>query len=273
MRLAWATDVHLNFVDEPTLLEFFQGIKGSGVEAVLLGGDIAESSDLVRWLRILEQELARPIYFVLGNHDYYGSDVATVRQSVQELGSELLFWLPQVGLVSLTSHTALVGHGGWGDARIGEFSPREVLLNDYLMIGDLLDSAGGPNRSTFLKEEDGLKRKLQQLGDDAARVLRPALLGAVERFPEVIVLTHVPPFRESCWYEDTISSAKWLPAFTCKVMGDLLLEAADSHPDCRITVLCGHTHGEGEAHVRPNVFVRTGSARYGRPGYRLIEAS
>ncbi len=271
MKIAWATDIHLNFVDEATLLEFCRGIRESGAEAVLIGGDIAEASDLEKWLRFLEQKLERPVYFVLGNHDYYGGDIATVRRCVQTLGSDLLRWLPSVGIVALTTRTALIGHGGWGDGRLGEFAPAEVLLNDYLLIADLLESAGGPSRSSFLKNKDELKTKLQQLGDDAANTLRPTLEEAVERFSEVIVLTHVPPFRESCWYEGKISSAKWLPSFTCKAMGDLLLEAARTNPDCRITVLCGHTHGEGETRVLPNLCIQTGAAQYGTPDFRVLE--
>jgi hypothetical protein len=187
------------------------------------------------------------------------------------MDSDLLFWLPHVGHIALTRNTALVGHGGWGDARLGVFSPTEILLNDYLLIADLLESAGGPSPSSFMRNIGGLEKKLQLLGDEAADTLRPALTEATERFPEVIVLTHVSPFRESCWYDGKISNAKWLPGFTCKAMGDLLAESARVRPSCQITVLCGHTHGGGESRVLSNLYVKTGSAQYGRPDFRIIE--
>jgi hypothetical protein len=38
-----------------------------------------------------------------------------------------------------------------------------------------------------------------------------------------------------------------------------------AHPGCQLTVLCGHTHGEGEATILPNLLVKTGGAEYGKP--------
>jgi hypothetical protein len=45
-----------------------------------------------------------------------------------------------------------------------------------------------------------------------------------------------------------------------------------AHPHRRLTVLCGHTHGEGECRVSSNLWVVTGGATYGRPRVqRVIE--
>ena len=38
-------------------------------QGVLIGGDIAESHDLVDHLQQIDDELQLPVYFVLGNHD------------------------------------------------------------------------------------------------------------------------------------------------------------------------------------------------------------
>ena len=56
-----------------------------------------------------------------------------------------------------------------------------------------------------------------------------------------------------------------LPFFSCKAMGDVLLEMSEAHPNCQILVLCGHTHGGGEVQVTENLRVVTGAAEYGRP--------
>jgi 3',5'-cyclic-AMP phosphodiesterase len=32
-----------------------------------------------------------------------------------------------------------------------------------------------------------------------------------------------------------------------------------------MTVLCGHTHGAGEANILPNLLVKTGGAEHGNP--------
>jgi predicted MPP superfamily phosphohydrolase len=53
-------------------------------------------------------------------------------------------------------------------------------------------------------------------------------------------------------------------------VGDVLLEAAQSHPKCQILVLCGHTHGGGEIQVAENLRVVTGPAEYGKPKIQRI---
>lgn len=272
MNLAWATDVHLDFVDESIAADFCQRIENAGAEAVLLGGDTAEGDKLEPWLRFLEAHLKRPIYFVLGNHDYYGCDIESVRQRMAGLDSKWLQWLPAAGCVSLTERTALVGHGGWGDARLGDFEGSTVMLNDYFVIRDLAETTGG-NVLGFFESKEKLRTKLEQLGDQSATTLRPILCDALDRFPEVVVLTHVPPFREACWHRGEISNDDWLPGFTCKAMGDMLLDVVGDHPSRTVTVLCGHTHGSGEASPLPNLRVVTGHARYGSPDWQLVEVA
>ncbi|MBI5032603.1 MAG: hypothetical protein HZB51_18920 [Chloroflexi bacterium] len=106
---------------------------------------------------------------------------------------------------------------------------------------------------------------MNELGDEAARYLKHQLLSAITRFSRLILLTHVPPFKEACWFEEKISDDDFLPHFTCGVVGDVLIATMRAHPECRLTVLCGHTHGEGEATILPNLTVKTGGAKYGRP--------
>jgi len=51
--------------------------------------------------------------------------------------SRLLRWLPAAGIVRLTPTTALLGHDGWGDARLGNVDGTPVRLNDFVMIEEL----------------------------------------------------------------------------------------------------------------------------------------
>jgi predicted phosphohydrolase len=277
MRVAWGTDVHLSFVEEQVVVRYCADVMESGAAALLLGGDIAEGITVVEWLHLMRRELDVPIYFVLGNHDYYGSSIREVRERVRGLSTDGLRWLPEAGVVPLTPDVALVGHGGWGDGRLGDFMGSEVILNDYLVIEDLR-SAGSPapvpiedDPLAGWENKPALASKLAELGDQAAATLRPQLRDALERFARVVVLTHVPPFRESCWYRGRISNDDYLPAFTCKAMGDLLLESAAAFPDRDIRVLCGHTHSPGECRPAPNLHVRTGAARYTEPRFELVE--
>jgi predicted MPP superfamily phosphohydrolase len=48
-------------------------------------GDIGEARSIERYLRLLESSLQRPIYFVLGNHDFYHGSIVLVRERVRNL--------------------------------------------------------------------------------------------------------------------------------------------------------------------------------------------
>jgi hypothetical protein len=165
-----------------------------------------------------------------------------------------LFWLPRAGIIELTPNTGLIGHDGWADGRLGDYWGSDVLLNDYLVIGEFIG-----------RDAKERLNKLNALGDEAAAHFRPVLPEALARFRHVIVLTHVPPFREACWYQGRLSTDNWLPHFSCKAVGDVLKETMAAHPDQQMTVLCGHTHGAGEAQILPNLRVLTGGAQYGNP--------
>ncbi len=268
--LAWSTDLHLDHVSPAGVAAFGDRLEAAGVEAVLLGGDIATAARLDRFLVELADRIARPIYFVLGNHDFYGGSIAGIRRRAGALDHPLLRWLPQTGPFALGEGVVLVGCGGWGDARLGDFPGSGVVLNDYLLIEELDEVFDRRGFRRSYGAGTALQERLQRLGDAEAAALEPGLTAAAAGGPQVVVLTHVPPFAESCWHQGRISDPDWLPHFTCKAVGDLLARTAAAHPGCRFTVLCGHTHGEGRATIAPNLVVHTQGAEYGFPEFRLL---
>ena len=270
MRLAWATDLHLDSVQQQDIDRFCSDVLASDVAGLLLGGDVGQARDLVHWLELLDSRLELPIYYVLGNHDYYGASVSTVRRWVGELESPTLLWLPSTGRVELSREVVLVGHGGWGDCQVGDTGSFEI-LTDYLAIEDLREAVDMRDVLSGFSTRAQLREVLASLGLAAAAVLRPPLLDAARAAGTVLVLTHVPPFREACWYRGRISEESWLPGFTCKAVGDLLTEVAMANPRCGFTVLCGHTHGTGYVRMQPNLEVYTAKAQYGRLFFRIVE--
>jgi len=266
----WATDIHLNTAEPRVAEGFCRQVSDTYAEALLLGGDIAEAPDLEEWLGFLADRITMPILFVLGNHDYSGSDIRSVRAKMRDLKEPRLIWLPHHGVVSLDDRVAIVGHGGWGDGRLGNFGRSNLILSDYVAIRELAESFDLRRFKGDFSDQPELRTTLEHLGDDAATSLRPSLAEATDQHSQVIVLTHVPPFKAACWHDGRIASDEWLPAFTCRAMGDLLLESAKANPDCEITVLCGHTHGHGVAQIAPNLTVYTGEAEHGRVEFRTV---
>ena len=256
-RLVWLTDLHLEFVSSSIKISnLCKRIKAAKPDYVLIGGDTGIANSVVQYLLILEEQLQLPIYFVLGNHDFYHGSIEAVRRKVEALSreSQRLNWLPITGIVKLTDNAALIGHDGWADGRLGNNINSRVELNDYRLIKELI-------------EPDIIKRfkKLNMLGDKAARYFQQILLQALKQYRNIFLLTHVPPFRIACTYRGKISDDDYLPHFSSKSVGDMLIEIMKQHPESNLTVLCGHTHGKADVRILSNLYVNTGSAEYGKP--------
>ncbi len=263
-RVAWLTDIHLNFLSEAQTRGFLSSVAEARPDAVLVGGDIAESHDIREYLGRMRECIPTPIYFVLGNHDFYHGSIVATRRRVVEFCDErpgLIYLTAGEAVAALADGVGLIGHDGWADGRAGDFARSMVSMMDYRLIDEF---AGRDKRARW----DVLK----SLGDEAARHVRRVLPAALAQFREVVLLTHVPPLRAACWYNGQISDDEWSPHFTCVAMGEALLEIMAAYPKRRLTVLCGHTHGRGECHPAANVQVFTGGAEYGQPSIqRLFE--
>ncbi len=271
-RLAWLTDIHLNFVSPDNVAVLVHQVQQGYPDAVFVGGDIGEADSFAGFLRRLVALLELPIYFVLGNHDFYHGSITEVREAARSLhrDSAQLNWLPDADVIHLTDETTLVGHGGWGDGRIGNFLQSDVLLNDYALIQELrqLHRPDAVSPESILTPK--LLEMLHSLGDEAAEHLREVIPKALEESGHVVVLTHVPPFQEACWHQRQISDKNWAPHFTCQAVGDVLEEFMKLYPNRRMTVLCGHTHSSGQAQILANLEVLTGEAEYGLPKVQQI---
>lgn len=215
-----------------------------------------------------EELYKAPGYFVLGNHDYYGGEIESVRSIVQKVCRRLrwLHWLPASGVVPLDNHTCLIGHDGWADGRFGNYKGSKILLNDYLKIQNFVE-AGDVGRLALLNS----------FGDQGASYIQEILPIALKQYNHLMVLTHVPPFLEACWHQGQISADDWLPHFSCQAIGDVLKDVMATAQDKQMTVFCGHTHSSGKCQILPNLQVlqvKTGGATYGAPQIQeIIELS
>ena len=260
MKLTWITDPHLNFLDKAERQNFYQEIINTKSDGVLISGDIAEAPSVANLLNEMAESIKKPIYFVLGNHDYYKGQVNEVREEMKSLteNRENLFWLPASGMQKLSIDTFLIGQDGWADGRLGDYTNSRAAINDSRMIADLFQAK--------IISKYQLLDKMQSLADADAMELRNDLERAVKLNPKhLIVLTHVPPYRETCMHMGEISDGDWLPYFSCKIIGDVLTDIATQHPSIEFLVLCGHTHSESNYQPLDNLTVKTGKVEYQYP--------
>lgn len=257
MLIAWLTDIHFDFLEPEGVREFLAEVRETGAAAVMLTGDISDAPNLLDRLAEMDDALRRPIYFVLGNHDFYYGSIEGVRHAVAELCGQrpnLRYLTLESEPIELSPGLGLIGHDGWADARLGDYERSMVMMNDYRLIAELAHLTKSQRWPV-----------LRALGDTAAAAVRQRLEKALTRFPEVWLATHLPPLREACWHEGQISNDEWAPHFTCKAIGDVLLDTMRRHPDRKLSVFCGHTHSPGIAEPLPNLTIHTGGAKYGNP--------
>ncbi|TWT94460.1 Calcineurin-like phosphoesterase superfamily domain protein [Stieleria varia] len=231
------------------------------VAGLIITGDISEADDVIFQLERIVGVTRLPLYFVLGNHDFYHGLIATTRGEVVRImrENEDLFYLTDTTPIEIAQDVFLIGDDGWGDATVGDYDGSPIRLHDFQLIADFVES----------RTADWPKL-LHRLGKESADRLRDKLLALPERVRQVLVATHVPPQRESCWYEGKVSDDDWAPFFVCGQIGEVLEWYADRHPDVHLTVLCGHTHHQGVARIRDNLIIYTGSAVYGEPTVQSV---
>ncbi len=261
MKVAWLTDVHLEWLNQKSRRTFFEAIAEERPECILVGGDICNPEYLEPWLLKLQKKVPVPIYFVLGNHDYYGASLCEVRELAKSItkAHDEIWWLPSTGVVPFTDDVGLVGHGCWGDGCAGSFFDSPLSLNDFRYIKEL----------TGLGKHEQLEQ-VRQLGAEAADYLSEYVEEAATRFGKVIVLTHVPPFPDACLYMGK-PSEEGLPFFCSKTAGDALKAVAANNPETQFLVLSGHTHDAADVQVAENLRSIVADAEYGRPTFRIIE--
>lgn len=264
-KIAWLTDVHLNFLQDDGRKKFYQFIDQQECEAIVITGDIAEATSICGILHEFSEHTDKVIYFVLGNHDYYFGSVIDVRANIEKLCSNnsRLVWLGKPEIVLLNDSTVLIGHDGWADGRYGNFDQSPVSLNDSRLILEL-HLAKTVNRS-------GLKNAMQSLADADAKVLKNTLMASKNlNVKKIIIATHVPPYPECCLHQGKQSDEDWLPYFSSKATGDVISEFALNNPKINLFVLCGHTHSPALYKPFENLVVKGGKADYYRPELQEI---
>lgn len=282
-KLFWFTDIHLDHLTEPRQLtngmydgtrrysetkvkDFCERLVAKSPDSVLITGDISIAPMIETHLLMLEKHIPRvPIYFVLGNHDFYNGSIKDVRDRLQKYNgtSGRLIWLNTQGVVSLTKETALVGHDGWYDGGYSDWFKSRLVMTEYRIVEEFR-----------AKNQMVVFKTMQELAKQCADHIDKNVQAAAQTHKNVLFATHVPAFRNNSRAPDRkLSDINWLPNMSSKMAGDALIRAASAFPDTNFTCLSGHTHTSWEENYGHNLREITGQSRYGHPclSLRVIE--
>lgn len=265
MKACWLTDIHLNFLEEAQTKEFLETVRDCDADMVFLTGDISESPVLAMHMTMIDQIVAKPVYFVLGNHDFWYTSVAHMQANFPRFlnGRSYLKWLSVLGVVPLDTSTCILGHEGWYDCRYGDPVNSGFMMADWRFMGDYYGCG----------TKQAIIERSQSLAQVSIDHFRKHLPDAIRRFERIVILTHFPPFDDTHVYNGAIGSPYAQPYFTNRILGELLKAAAQANPTKEFIVFAGHTHGRVSKQVLPNLAVHVGGANYKSPEIQPIALS
>lgn len=289
MKIIWLTDLHLDFLTSDEIKKFIESIKNQEPDALFITGDIGTADNIEYYLAMIHYIVPKPTYCILGNHDFYYNSIKKIRIKISKLNPYKYFnhylsnhpphYLTNQRAIFLNNTTAIIGHDGWADGRYGNYQKSNVILNDYLLIDEFLQQRI-PNiiDNTF---KDGKNVfNIQQFKNDNLDIMQKLAYDTLSHFRQipsvltkidhVIVLIHVPPFKEACLFNNKIANDDYLPHFSSKIVGNYLKKVMQDHPDKRMTVYCGHTHHWAHIHILKNLEVFVGGAIYGKPEFHTL---
>ena len=154
-RTLWVTDPHLEFLtdDASTRAQFLQELRQEPADAIQITGDITNAANLKTELERLAQ-LDGPVYFILGNHDFYGGTItgsSDIAKKVAKDYRERLIYLDDTWIVRLTNTATLTGVNGFADSLAGKGSKTKARINDFFHIQNFASLQNDSGRFNLMR--------------------------------------------------------------------------------------------------------------------------
>ena len=256
--IAWITDPHFDQCDISKIETLIKDIKKQKADAVLITGDIAEKGTTGLYLQFLQRGLKLPVWFVLGNHDWYNISRERGEEILSKYLSDDLVLLDNIHEIKLNKKSCLVGGENWWDAA---FSDTFGLIDGYVMGEDY-------QKIDYIAPQTNNKSpfdRVRKISNSCSEKIVEKLIEAFKNYDKVYLAVHVPPFKEACVVSGIQIPNNWLNHFCDYGLGDKLKQLMTQYPEKKLKVLAGHTHGKITVKVLDNLTVKVGKAKVGKP--------
>lgn len=254
MKIIRVSDLHIAFLGGG-LDYFLKEVARRKPDAVVLTGDIGEGSTLEKTIAYILGIIQVPLYFILGNHDYYKASF----DYSDELSIQLMETFSTKGIEAIyldrtttkIGNCNIVGVNGYADGRAGNIYTSGLFnyMNDFRLIGNFIGV--WPNRDEVLK----VMQEQADLSSEYMKKTLPTLTG------RTLIFTHVPPWPEACVSRHGDGETAW-PFYVNKKLGETI---EDFGKHLEIEVYCGHTHRKFQGKIADNIWVSVSGSDYGNP--------
>ena len=263
MKYILGSDLHLDHLNSNELEDFLARVKKecNDPDAVLLlTGDITQQRTLWEHLDNVAQASRGRMLYVLGNHDFWGGSFAQANTTLRPHGlvDGHAVFMDHVDRIQLEDDLCVVGESGWYDGRNGLQGAPKFIMNDWFYITEYRN-----NKTMSERQFSAI------VADARAAILDKKLRAACEAGNNrIVVLTHVPPWVESCRHMGRPSDTYALPWFSSQAMADVIDQVAKEYFHVKFEILCGHTHDRYQYRRDDNLNVYVSGAAYGAPYVR-----
>ena len=251
-KYLWFTDCHLDKLLPWTLAKFIYDIVKENPAGVFLTGDISVGPLLCYHLKLMAEFIHCPIYFILGNHDYYFKTFEEQHQNIRDLCKQYdnLIWVTESDIIYLGNEVALIGAEGWYDARLGNPDYLKFTF-DWLLIKDFKKCKNMTQRIDMFRE----------LSKNSCKIIKEKLESALDKdYKTIYILTHMPPWKQATRDEGTFLEKYYLPYNVNLALGETIEKVMQDRKKKSVECWVGHTHVPEYIRVSRNIVCQVGAA-------------
>ncbi|WP_133128298.1 metallophosphoesterase family protein [Legionella nagasakiensis] len=229
-RCLWLTDLHVDRLSKQDYQHLLGRIYNAAADVIWLTGDIGDPPYNWRFLATLLEQIKTSVYFVLGNHDFYGLHIAEARSKAVELMRDYPNAYYLTAMPPLISNDVLLaGVDGWANTG-------RIPLLERTWDGDEIQDWRGNTLASLQAHMN------QEAKKDAEQLIIKCQQGINKAIKKIYLLTHVPP-GQAYWENDSVKS--WQAKRTVyysQALAAALDELKACYPDVLFNLFSGHLH-------------------------------
>lgn len=250
--MLWLTDIHAEIRDLTKIDALVTKIKKNPHPYICISGDIGENKLSYQILNLLSKQTDKIIFFVLGNHDYYGFSISEFQKMTDSIyrSHPKIHYLSALQPIEIKKNIGIIGIDNFYDfTGIEDIDPKSITSKDFFKISDFSDL-----------QFSEIRNFLTCYSSICADFLEKKLNAGFAKFDKLILVCHVPITMKEELLKNEYGNKKWEPILSNPHLGQFLEKYMGQRPDKKLRVLSGHTHHKAHVSLLENLNISVGKA-------------